>query len=39
MEQAAGGVLAADVLEGLPATVGSPVPSPRMPAPGERIPA
>src|SRR3954453_19644186 len=39
MEQAAGGVLAADVLEGLPAPVGSPVPSPRMPAPGERIPA
>src|SRR4051812_43368264 len=39
MEQAAGGVLAADVLEGLPATVGAPVPSPRMPAPGERIPA
>jgi hypothetical protein len=39
MEQAAGGVLAADVLEGLPATVPPPVPSPRMPAPGERIPA
>jgi hypothetical protein len=39
MEQAAGGVLAADVLEGLPATVAAPVPSPRMPAPGERIPA
>jgi hypothetical protein len=38
MEQAAGGVLAADVLEGLPATA-APVPSPRMPAPGERIPA
>jgi predicted alpha/beta hydrolase family esterase len=38
MEQAAGGVLAADALEGLPATA-SPVPSPRMPAPGERIPA
>src|SRR6476620_11989434 len=39
MEQAAGGVLAADALEGLPAGVGSPVPSPRMPSPGERIPA
>jgi hypothetical protein len=31
----AGGLTAADVLEGLPA----PVPAPRMPAPGERIPA
>src|SRR5919112_634338 len=30
MEQAAGGVIAADVLEELPAPVGSPVPSPRM---------
>ena len=39
MEQAAGGVIAADVLEGQPAPVGSPVPSPRMPGPGERIPA
>src|SRR3954467_2099889 len=39
MEQAAGGVLAADALEGLPVPVGSPVPSPRMPGPGERIPA
>jgi len=39
MEQAAGGVIAADVLEGLPVPVGSPVPSPRMPGPGERIPA
>ncbi len=36
MEQAAGGVLAADVLEGLPA---SSVPGPRMPGQGERIPA
>jgi hypothetical protein len=36
MEQAAGGAISADVLDGLPA---SPVPSPRMPAPGERIPA
>src|SRR3954466_2544825 len=33
--QAAGAVLAADVLEGLPAPVGSPAPSPRMPGPGE----
>src|SRR3954451_8947794 len=39
MEQAAGGVIAADALEGLPVPVGSPVPSPRMPGPGERIPA
>ena len=38
MEQAAGGVIAADVLEGLPASVGS-VPSPRTAGPGERIPA
>jgi hypothetical protein len=37
LEQAAGGVTAADVLEGLP--VAAPVPSPRMPGPGERIPA
>lgn len=34
MEQAAGGALAADVLEGLPV-----VPSPRMSGQGERIPA
>src|SRR3954466_14870293 len=34
MEQAADGVLAADVLEGLPASTPS-VPSPRMPSPGE----
>jgi hypothetical protein len=36
LEQAAGGATAADVLEGLPA---APVPSPRMPGTGERIPA
>jgi hypothetical protein len=36
LEQAAGGATAADVLEGLPAT---PVPAPRMPGAGERIPA
>src|SRR6478609_4647285 len=39
LEQAAGGVIAADVLEGLPASVGSPVPTPRTAGPGERIPA
>src|SRR5690348_10428904 len=39
MEQAAGGVLAADALEGLPAGVPAHVPGPRQPAPGERIPA
>jgi hypothetical protein len=39
LEQAAGGAVAADVLEELPGTVGSPIPTPRMPAPGERIPA
>jgi hypothetical protein len=39
LEQAAAGMSAADVLEGLPTTPASPVPSPRMPAPGERIPA
>jgi hypothetical protein len=39
LEQAAGGVLAVDALEGLPATVPTHVPGPRMPAPGERIPA
>jgi hypothetical protein len=39
LEQAAAGMSAADVLEGLPTTSASPVPSPRMPSPGERIPA
>ena len=39
LEQAAAGMSAADVLEGLPTTSTSPVPSPRMPSPGERIPA
>src|SRR4051794_17436518 len=39
MEQAAGGVLAADVLEGLPATPPVAVPGPRTSGPGERIPA
>ena len=39
MEQAAGGVTAADVLDGLSAAPASPLPSPRMPGPGERIPA
>jgi hypothetical protein len=44
MEQAAGGVTAADVLEALPATVGpqvpgAQVPAPRVSGPGERIPA
>jgi hypothetical protein len=39
MEQAAGGVIAADVLDGLPTTLTASVPGPRMSAPGERIPA
>ena len=39
LERAAGGASAADVLEGLPTTPASPVPAPRMPGPGERIPA
>src|SRR3954449_4607654 len=39
LEQGAAGVSAADVLEGLTAAPASPIPSPRMPAPGERIPA
>ncbi len=39
LEQAAHGVSAADVLEGLPTSAGSPVPAPRMPGQGERIPA
>jgi hypothetical protein len=39
LETAAGGALAAEVLDGLPTTPASPVPVPRMPGPGERIPA
>jgi hypothetical protein len=39
LEQATGGASAADVLEGLPTASTAPVPSPRTPAPGERIPA
>src|SRR5215208_2255484 len=39
LEKAGAGMSAADVLEGLPTTSSSPVPSPRLPAPGERIPA
>jgi hypothetical protein len=39
LESAAGGAIAVDVLDGLPATPASPVPSPRLPGPGERIPA
>ena len=39
MEQAAGGVTAADVLDGLSQSPASPVPAPRVPGPGERIPA
>jgi hypothetical protein len=39
LEKAAAGMSAADVLEGLPTTPAFPVPSPRMPGPGERIPA
>ncbi len=39
IEKAEAGFSAADVLEGLPTTPASPVPSPRMPGPGERIPA
>jgi hypothetical protein len=39
LETASAGMSAADVLEGLPATPLSPVPAPRMPGPGERIPA
>src|SRR5215213_2147681 len=34
LEKAAAGMSAADVLEGLPTTPPSPVPSPRMPGPG-----
>src|SRR3954449_9353399 len=39
LETATGGAIAADVLDGLPATPAAPVPSPRLPGPGERIPA
>jgi hypothetical protein len=39
LEQAAGGAIAADVLEGLPAIAASPVPAPRVPGHGERISA
>jgi hypothetical protein len=39
MEQAAGGVLSADVLEGMPTTATVTVPGPRVAGPGERIPA
>jgi hypothetical protein len=39
LETAAGGALAADVLDGLPTTPAAPVPAPRLPGPGERIPA
>jgi hypothetical protein len=39
LEKGAAGMSAADVLEGLPTSPASPVPSPRMPGPGERIPA
>jgi hypothetical protein len=39
LEMAYEGMSAADVLEGLPTTPVSPVPAPRMPGPGERIPA
>ena len=39
IERAAAGIPAAEVLEGLPTTPAFPVPAPRMPGPGERIPA
>ena len=39
LEQAATGANAADVLDGMPSAVGSPVPTPRQPSPGERVPA
>src|SRR5919112_4510014 len=39
LETVARGSIAADVLEGLPTTPAAPVPTPRLPAPGERIPA
>jgi hypothetical protein len=39
LEQAAKGASAVDVLDGLPASAVSPVPVPRSPGAGERIPA
>ena len=39
LETATGGAIVADVLDGLPTTPPAPVPAPRMPGPGERIPA
>src|SRR3954467_11223090 len=39
MEQAPGGVLSADVLEGIPTTSTVTIPGPRTSGPGERIPA
>ena len=40
IERAASGVTAADVVEALPVSLtGSPIPSPRIASPGERIPA
>src|SRR5829696_2609268 len=39
LERAAACFTAADVLDGLSTTPVTPVPSPRMPGPGERIPA
>ncbi|MGZ4545083.1 MAG: hypothetical protein ACXVX8_11305 [Blastococcus sp.] len=39
LESAGGGTTAADVLEALPVTPPSPVPAPRLPGAGERIPA
>src|SRR3982751_745281 len=39
LETPAGGAIAADALDGLPITPAAPVPAPRLPAPGERIPA
>ncbi|MGZ4506750.1 MAG: hypothetical protein ACXVX0_05800 [Blastococcus sp.] len=39
LESAGGGTTAADVLEALPVTPAAPVPAPRLPGAGERIPA
>ena len=40
LEQAANGATAVDVLEGIPSSsAGSPVPAPRTPSTGERVPA